>query len=368
MAGPSPRTAARLLAALMAAGIVYGSLYPFIFRVPPHGIGPVTTLLASIGERPRLGDTIVNILFYMPFGFCFALGLGMRRAPILGVTTVIGGVLSLSMELSQYYVRWRYDSFNDVVTNGLGSFLGAFAAIAAGPRFRLPFVAEVVGRPIPTLLLLSWLAYRLFPYVPTNNPHKYWNALRPVFLAPSLTLPDLLREAAVWLAVYALVEAIMRRRQAVFVAPLLALAVLGAEVVISGIVVRLAEPAGAGLAFVAWLVLLAVHWRARAGVAGLALGALVVATWLEPSVSLPVGHGFVWVPFLEWGWLLAAVLACLDKFFLYGSMIYLLGHAALLAVERDGRPPSQRGATEPRSRAWQPEQAGVLRAEIDQRR
>ena len=102
MAGPTPRSAARLLAALMAAGIVYGSLYPFIFRVPLHGPGPVTTLLASIGDRPGLRDTIINILFYLPFGFCFALGLGLRRGPTLAVTTVIGGLLSLAMEPVSY--------------------------------------------------------------------------------------------------------------------------------------------------------------------------------------------------------------------------------------------------------------------------
>jgi VanZ family protein len=268
MAEPTPRTVARLLAALIAAGIVYGSLYPFIFRVPLHGIGPVATLLASVDDRPGLRDTIINILLYLPFGFCFALGLDLRRGLTIAVTTAIGGLLSLSMELSQYYVVWRYDSFDDVVANSLGSFLGACAAIVAGPRFRLPFVAEVVARPIPSVLLLSWLAYRLYPYAPSSSPRKYWHALQPVFASPSLTSSELLREMAAWLAVYVLVAAIVGRRQTIFVAPLLALVVLAAEVVISTIVVRPAEPAGAGLAFLLWLVLLVVQSMGGGGRSG----------------------------------------------------------------------------------------------------
>jgi hypothetical protein len=117
-----------------------------------------------------------------------------------------------------------------------------------------------------------------------------------------------LRELTVSLAVYVLVEAIVGRRQTVRVARLLALAVLSAEVVISTIVVALAEPAGAGLAFLLWLILLVVPERARAAMAGLALGASAIAMRLEP-----VGHGFIWVPFATWAPSLVAALTCFAK-------------------------------------------------------
>jgi hypothetical protein len=41
----------RLGTIIVATVIIYGSLYPFEFRVPPHDIGPVVTFLASIREQ-----------------------------------------------------------------------------------------------------------------------------------------------------------------------------------------------------------------------------------------------------------------------------------------------------------------------------
>ena len=222
---------------LMAAVIIYGSLYPFGFRIPPRGPGPVMTFLASIGQRPGRGDALANVLLYMPIGFFFVLGLhrGTRHGSTLFFATLIGGLMSLTMELAQYYVPGRDTSFNDFATNTLGTLLGGLAAIALGGRFRLPLVGEVSARPIPTLLVLSWLAYRLYPYVPTIDLHKYWKALKPVVLTPSLTGYDLFRQAAIWLTICALIEAIVRRRPAVFLVPLFVIAVLCAKVLITDI-------------------------------------------------------------------------------------------------------------------------------------
>jgi hypothetical protein len=46
------------VAVIMLAGIVYGSLYPFEFRVPANGIGPLATFVHSWNERPGSGDFI----------------------------------------------------------------------------------------------------------------------------------------------------------------------------------------------------------------------------------------------------------------------------------------------------------------------
>ncbi len=237
-----------LITTMVAAIIVYGSLYPFAFRVPPHDVGPVATLIASVWVRPGRADALANVLLYMPFGFCFLLGVGARRYRLLAAATVIGGLLSLAMELTQYYDAWRVTSFSDVVTNTLGTLLGGVAAIAVGSSVRLPVAGTVSAPPIPALLIASWLAYRLYPYVPTANVHKYWNALKPIVLTPSLGGYDLFRQTAIWLTLCALIEAIVQRRRSAFLAPLFAVAVLCAMVVIVGIRIRLAEPVGAALA------------------------------------------------------------------------------------------------------------------------
>jgi VanZ family protein len=327
--GPQPRL--WLVTVLVAAVIVYGSLYPFEFRIPRNGIGPVATFLASIGQRPGRGDALANILLYMPFGCLISLCLrrGSRRRGTVVLAVAIGSLLSLGMELTQYYIPGRVTSFSDLATNTLGMVLGSIAAIAVGAGFRMPFIGDVAARPIPALLVLTWLAYRLYPYVPTIDLHKYWNALKPIVLSPSLTGYDLFRQTAIWLTVYALIEATVRRRRSAVLAPLFAIAVLCAKVLIVGIVIRLADPAGAGLAFGVWLLLLVLPARLRTSAGGLVLCTYVVALRLEPFTFQAIGREFGWMPFgsLMQGSLSVDTLAFLEKVFLYGSMIYLLGVA-----------------------------------------
>lgn len=332
MPAPGPLLKRALISGLVAAIIVYGSLYPFAFRIPSPDIGPVATLLASVRVWPGRADALVNVLLYMPFGFCLLLGAsgGARRYRLLAAATVTGGLLSLAMELTQYYDAWRVTSFSDVVTNTLGTLLGGVAAIAVGSSLRLPTAGTVSVPPIPALLIGSWLAYRLYPYVPTANVHKYWNALKPIVLTPSLGGYDLFRQTAIWLSLCALIEPIVRQRRSAWVAPLFAAAVLCAMVVTVGIRIRLAEPVGAALACGIWLVLLLLPARPRTAVAALVLCGYVVALRLEPfTFTAAAGHGFGWVPFrsLMRGSLQVDTLAFLEKFFLYGGMVYLLSVA-----------------------------------------
>jgi len=329
---PAPRASSKLWLAtlIIAAVILYGSFYPFEFRVPASGIGPIATFLASIGQRPGRGDFIANILLYLPFGFFFVLSHGSdRQAACLPVVVLGGALLSLSVELTQYYDAGRVTAFSDFYTNTLGTLLGGLAALPIGASFRLPYIGEVTARPIPTLLIIAWLGYRMYPYVPTIDLHKYWNALKPIVLTPSLTSYDLFHQATIWLALYALIEAAAARRRSGFLAPMFAILVLCGKILIVNTVLRLAEPVGAATAFVVWLALLWLPVRLQTGIVGLVVCGYVTALRLEPFTFLPFARSFDWVPFdgLMHGSLQADALAFLEKFFLYGSMVYLLGIA-----------------------------------------
>src|SRR5690349_5890454 len=91
--------------AIMIAVIVYGSLYPFMFREPAAGIGPaVRALLSSRADAPSRGDFIANMALYAPLGFFAILaisGAGNTAKRILIVVTV-AAILSTCMELAQY--------------------------------------------------------------------------------------------------------------------------------------------------------------------------------------------------------------------------------------------------------------------------
>ena len=81
MAEARPRAGYLLPAAIIVAVILYGSLYPFEFRQPCTGLGPLRTLLDSWAQTPRRGDFAANILFYMPLGFFVSLASGRRGLP-----------------------------------------------------------------------------------------------------------------------------------------------------------------------------------------------------------------------------------------------------------------------------------------------
>jgi VanZ family protein len=319
-----------LMTVLIAGLIVYGSLYPFDFLVPADGVGPLQTFIDSIGRPPGRGNFVANVLLYLPFGFFFVLSFGpARRRAAVPLGVVCGAAMSLSVELVQYYDADRVASFSDFYTNTLGSLLGGLAALAAGSRFRLRLIGETIAQPIPSLLIIAWLGYRLYPYVPTIDLHKYWRVLQPIISMPSINWYDVFGQTAIWLALYALIEAIVGGWRFVWLAPLFAMAVLGGAVVIIDTTLRLAEPMGAGIALAAWLALTRLPVRVRVGVVGAVLCAFVIASQLEPFEFQAMARGFDWVPFhgLMQEEPKAAALSLLGKFFLYGCAIFLLGVA-----------------------------------------
>jgi len=89
----------------LAVIIAYGSLYPFEFSLPTTGSGPVQALLRTWANTPGRGDFLANVLLYMPLGFFAVLTPGQRCKFISRCSGAIllGILLSISMELAQYY-------------------------------------------------------------------------------------------------------------------------------------------------------------------------------------------------------------------------------------------------------------------------
>lgn len=313
-----------IVTAMMAAVIVFGCLYPFAFRQPADDIGPVHKILESWAEWHGRADFLSNILLYMPFGFFAVLASRSEAGAWRGIffAVLAGSALSISVELIQYYDEGRTTAAIDAYSNILGSGLGAMAGSVIGGNSRWTLFREMSGRRVPALLLVAWLGYRLFPYLPVIDAHQYWAALQPVVRHPSLTAYDLFRDTAIWLTVGTLVEAVGGQRRFSHLFPLVAGAALVARLVIVGTPLSMAEIVGAGLAF-AWLVL-AGGTRLSAAVVALLLGAAVVDQRLEPfQFGATAGH-FVWIPFLSFmRGSEADVVSFLQKSFLYGSLIWL---------------------------------------------
>jgi VanZ family protein len=75
-------------------------------------------------------DVVSNILGFMPFGFvlCGLFALSRPRGKAILIATLVGGLLSFTVEFLQYYIPRRDSSWTDVITNTTGTFLGALLA------------------------------------------------------------------------------------------------------------------------------------------------------------------------------------------------------------------------------------------------
>jgi hypothetical protein len=85
--------------------------------------------MLSIGS---LQDYIVNFFGFVPFGFLLAVLLwlkGRKRRTAIVITTVIGGVFSLFIELVQAYIPTRSSEVSDLFLNTMGALCGAILVL-----------------------------------------------------------------------------------------------------------------------------------------------------------------------------------------------------------------------------------------------
>jgi VanZ family protein len=314
---------------IIIAVIVYGCLHPFAFRRPVDDIDPVRQLIESGAEWHGRADFLTNMLLYMPLGFFAVLAvrreIGWKRLPL---AMLAGGMLSVAVELIQYYDEGRTTAAIDCYSNVLGTGLGAAAGCMVGGKFRWPLLRAISANPVPALLLAAWIGWRLFPHAPAADVYKYRVPLRPIFLHPHLEPQDLFRETIIWLTVCTLGEAVFGGRRLSLLFPLLAAGMLMAEGLVSKTALSASEICGAVLAFTLWFLARRVHLRVTA--AALLLGTMLIDQRLEPfQFGTQHGH-FGWLPFLSFmAGSESDALSFLQKFFLYGSLIWLLIKAGL---------------------------------------
>ncbi|MDE2598520.1 MAG: VanZ family protein [Rhodocyclaceae bacterium] len=317
-----------LLWLLTVAVIYYGSLYPFQLRPLEHPDQAVAYLLTTVDQWDRPGDLISNVLLYIPCGL-FGM-LALRRLCSVGIAivaaTVVGTLISGSVELLQFYAGYRNPTFGDIYANAIGSLIGALAGLAGSSRFHPGWLAPLVKHPRSGLLLVLWLGGRLYPYAPTIDLHKYWHALKPLIVSPSLPPLELFRYSVMWLFIAALIQSCygaLRWRSALL---LFALAFFAAKVLITDNVIKPADIVGFVLAFALWLVFFApLHLRYL--MLAVPFLALLAVTLLAPfSFSDEALRGYGWIPFksLMNGSIGVNVQSFCEKTALYGGMIWLL--------------------------------------------
>jgi hypothetical protein len=139
---------------------------------------------------------------------------------------------------------------------------------------------------------------------------------------------DLYRHTVVWLTAASLLAAIAGRRHLLPMFAAFIGSVLLARILVTGTILSEAEVAGAGLALLLAAVL-GLHRRTR--ILAVLLGSYVVALRLEPFRFQLPARPFELMPFASfmYGSVEVNVMSFLEKFFLYGSLVWLLTEAGL---------------------------------------
>ena len=330
MSDPHKTISLKLLLVTMAITcvILHGSLYPYDFRVPATPVGPFATLLRSWAIPPSsYGDLVANLLLYVPFGFFGALTLRGKWVRLF-IMILAGLLLSVGIELTQFYDAGRVTNMSDVYLNTSGAALGAIAAVFWETVIGFLPATRIAPEPIPVMLLAAMLGYHLFPYVPTIDLHKYWHALRPLILTPVMDPPAILRYTALWLTSNWLLGKIFGYARSRILVVLFIAFVFMAKVLIEGLVVSFPEALGAAIALALWLVIDGDKRSAALLVAAVLCAAIVVER-LEPFQFEASARAFGWLPFRSFlgGSIAVNTMAFLEKFFRYGSLIWLLADA-----------------------------------------
>lgn len=310
--------------------ILYGSLYPFEFNNHVDPTKGVQYLLSTWRPHTSIGDVLANILLYLPFGF-FAAKTAVELAPFLRVfaALVAGAALSMSLEYAQLWDAGRVSAMSDVYANSLGAVIGATIGMALTIDVHLFHWRELRRRPFAFLMILCWIAYRLFPYVPVIDAHKYWHAIMPLLYGPAAKPLDILPYFAGWLAVGALLESAVGPTVRVAL-PGLLFVIFGARVAIGDVALSQADVAGGFVAAAIW-----VAWpfasKRRMRIIAAALAGDVVVEGLRPFRFLAAPRPFNWVPFLSLidGSIWTSLPAYMAKFFLYGTLVWSLRRTGL---------------------------------------
>jgi len=279
--------AAPLLLAVVTGLIVYVSLFPF--RFAEQGPGLLDALRSISWQRAGRGDVFNNLLLYAPFGFFLALVLEPRagRTGALVGALLLGGSLSLLLELLQASVPGRVSSLRDLTLNGTGAFAGAllgsvFHAITSRISPQNPTGARSAS--VALSIVVLWLLVRLWPLVPDPGLRQLKRAVRPL-LTPHVEWAALAGLFVGWLVVAQAVFHVGRKQRAVDIFLVVVACVLVGRVFVAGSALDVAELAAIALLLPVLVLLSKLEDGMRSTLIAMVLGVWLAWAALRPLLA-----------------------------------------------------------------------------------
>jgi VanZ family protein len=301
-----------LVAALLYALLIaYGSLFPLSGWTESADPWSWLGSLPAGSRLPR-ADLIINVLAYMPLGLSLAMVMrhSMGNAIAVLAATLIGFALSLGIEHTQAYLPSRVPSTIDLITNSLGSLIGALVApllASYGPagrvllRWRSRWVTPGRVADVGLIAVVLWALSQLSPLVPSFDIGNLRQGVAPVLRV----LGDVSAfNVAQWLEYLCATSALAlliwcitlpsRPRWSLVAAVLATVMLLKIPVVGRQISIEMVAGLVAGLCLA---MLLARLRTAAVGVAGLTLLAGNIAVESLAPGSAATLSSFNWIPF-----------------------------------------------------------------------
>jgi VanZ family protein len=132
------------------------TLFPFDFRIPER---------IHIKILTNFSDFMANIVLFIPIGFLFRLSRRPDKDVLCLNALFLGILLSISIEFTQLFIPGRYTQVIDVITNGLGAWLGAILFVLLKGQLS----GERAGKLFSLELPLMNLVYLLIPLMWING-------------------------------------------------------------------------------------------------------------------------------------------------------------------------------------------------------
>lgn len=334
------RTARWLLGFILLL-MLYGSLQPFRLRHVEFS-SPLELLTRLRWGVAPLDDLIVNILLYLPFGATLAWVLPERwsRLTRVAFATLCGFLMSLSVEVAQWFIVTRFASLADVAMNTTGALLGCSSGLLVrasaarlGRSARLKVFAEPVAAGLLLALVGSFLPARLPHFLPRLWPAE-WQAHLAAGWPP---WPPVAMQALGWLIAAVLIRALTRPDLIWRALAGMAVVVLAVRFTWFAHAASNSELIGAALALVLWPLAARLPPRRLLWLLGALLIVGLVYRGLAPFAFGARTQSFHWLPFTDLishtssGFNLPQLFG---KAFTYGALVWLpiaAGTAAMRA-------------------------------------
>lgn len=190
VAAAPTRTPARVLLLAMTVFIIYGSLFPFDWTAQPL---PLSSFLAEHDLFANTGDALDNFFLFIPFGIALQASFARPRARVLGALLGVL-VLAIGIQLVQLWLPSRTASVSDAAWNTFGMAAGMLLAARAQALFEAQLAAHAGTRDNFLLcLVIIWLCYESFPFVPTLDLGELRSHVKTVVFAPPFELGRMLQ-------------------------------------------------------------------------------------------------------------------------------------------------------------------------------